>query len=516
MILSMKYFFIAAIFLFHFSDCIAEETGDPAKIPVVANKVRGLTAGDAADDYFAGKMKKCADEWKKVKNPDPDALGMFEGLDCVEACHPQNGRTPHEKGLFEEKFKQCSEKESGAYKCGNIALCRSHVTYLHSDCRKKNASDPSCGDQARKLCYDACSLPSDNNCIPADAKNFEDGRALCASNPGRQLIGDREANQIIQQRNREIYTSSGDITQTRPPSSQLATSSVFYGGEPGTGGGGEGGSDGSTTADTQTGTTTTPEPVQTASAPPDATGGAPAATGGAGGSTPPAAGAGGGASLGGGGLPAMPSFNSGEDDSRRQSTFKDTGTGNRESFATDAVGSGNLPPGAIENGTWDTPSARNLGSSSLGGGSNGGGAGAAGLGGAFSGASNPSARVSTASLGSEKGGKAGSIESSSFQSGYHKANGIDKKTGKPYTKAQLARQKKMKKRMKRSDGSLDLRRLLAGSKKMKGRRPAQRDKYGRGNSQYYDYIGHGPHPVFQTVDGYYDEIRLDVNGEIDL
>lgn len=499
MILSMKYFFIAAIFLFHFSDCIAEETGDPAKIPVVANKVRGLTAGDAADDYFAGKMKKCADEWKKVKNPDPDALGMFEGLDCVEACHPQNGRTPHEKGLFEEKFKQCSEKESGAYKCGNIALCRSHVTYLHSDCRKKNASDPSCGDQARKLCYDACSLPSDNNCIPADAKNFEDGRALCASNPGRQLIGDREANQIIQQRAQEIY--SGDITQPRPPTSELAKSSIFYSGNPSPDakGGGSGTTQTASTTGGESNTATNGSGTagqQAAMTPAGTSGGSSGSSGGVAPAAFNAGGSSGGSSSGGG---------SAFQDSSRQDS--------RGSNALDAVGNSALSSDNFSGAQWpDAPAAKNYGGGgSSGGSSSGGGSGSALSGGGLRGGQSPGG-IQTASVRGR--GQLGSVESAAFQSGFHKASGGKPLSMSPKSKKALANFTKNKKRTK-SDGAMNLSRLLGG-KNNSNRGIAANKNFGTNGFSRSADIGSGPHPVFTTVDTYFEKLRLDVNGEIDL
>lgn len=458
--------------------------------------------------YTAPEIQKCLDHFDDVNNPklkignDPNQ--------CLQDCATRVGKSKCMKAVLEPLVVAC---RSGGYKCAKKGVCRIGVDDLLA-CKRKNNGD--CSIEA-STCMENCTPEAGSNCIKEDIDDFRHGRAICGSAaPAKPLIPDSQVKQIIDTRAQEISTTSS------APRSELAKSSIFYGDTPPTGedsGGRNGSTSGAEDSDIK----------GTEQAQADNNGGnghkngndsggaqstsseMVSSTGGSGSSSSS------GSSTGGSSL-SFANF-TGQGGGAVASTFSGSGSsGNR--ISTDAVGGSG--PNRDENfggESWgDTAATKSSSGNTSSSSSSGGVSGrptVSGGGGLASPFANPnlnsSQQVATASKASS--GRAGSLETSAFQSGFHKASATDKKGGKiPLARTNPSGQAAGKNQQARKgDGSMNLAKLL---KNRLNRNVAYDIRQGP-RSKYPADVGRGPHVVFRTINSYYEKVRLDMNGEIE-
>lgn len=425
-------------------------------------------SSDKEDSYFKERMNNCKSAWQKL-DKEPNTVRSH-----CDACSIDNGRTTYEKGLFETKLSQCLSGGNGRgmYHCGNKALCHSHVVNI-KDCSKSGT----CPQTLAKLCSDTCTPPVGNNCIPEDKNDFEKARALCATKGASQyeLLAESEVERILQKRADEMYPDGSSTS--RPPQSELAKTSIF---SPSSQGSDTVNGASTTTDDTDIKSNVTPSGYSTnTNNTSDLTN----------------------SILENSSAPApVVSANSGSLNSVSTPLTSTSHTSTRVSLPSEEIRrpvvfkEDDPMSGVAKPVDWgESRKAKTFDARSL----------------PHNSEPRNSARsakvVADNTIKDEKRRTPATIESSSFQSGFHKRATANKKIYSGiksiHTTSKIAASGK---------GSMDLSKLFKNRLKMR-RGPAQHDFNW---NELRGQIGSGPHPIFLGVDQYFHKVRLDYNGEM--
>lgn len=456
-----------------------------------------LGGGDKG--YTAPEIQRCMNHFDgSLEKPKPGD----DPEKCVQDCSTQSGRSKCMKAILEKLVISC--KRSG-YKCGQKGACRVGVDNLLA-CKRKGGD---CSFETQN-CTANCTPEPGNNCIEEDIEDFRHGRNICATGaPAKALISDNEVQQIIDTRAQEI------AVQRSAPQSEMAKTSIFYGDTPPGGNNNGGKTNGSEDSDLKgNGGAETADTGDKGSA--SNSNGGNGSGSGSGGEMMSglSGGSSGGASSGGsssGGL-NFPDFAGGTSGGASSGSFNASGNG-ASGVSTDAIGGAGGKSSELEGESFNgAPAPRNFGGSRSGSGSSSGGAIASPFAGG-GGGPNPQGALRTASAskaGAAVGGRGAGLESSSFQSGFHKGQGTEKK-GKSTLAAAKAKSVKGRTRGKKGDGSMNLAKLFS-----KGLSRGVAQKEGpSGRSLYSADVGRGTHPVFRSINSFYDTVPLDMNGNID-
>ncbi len=466
----------------------------------VCAKDRQFRMGFMTGGYTAPEIQRCMNHFD-------EGSGQRKASSNVEACQrdcsTSIGRSKCTKSLLEVLVTKC---DSDSYKCIQKGNCRIAVDNLLA-CKKDVGND--CSTKVVD-CTTACTPEPGNRCIAEDLKDFQHGRTICATGAtAKTLIPDAEVQKIIDTRTNEITTNA-------VPQSEEAKTSIFYGDNP--------------IADERSDGKTTGGPEaedsdikgENAAAKGEANGGSGSTNsnnsnggGGSGGGEMMSAAASGSSSGGGSGsLPALnfPDFGGGATSSSSSSSFAATSSGGSSS-SLDAVGGSGKATSELGGESWgDGPSSKTFGnnvSTASGGQSSLGGGG--GLASPFAGSGAGGGNLTTASRSTGRGAAApaGSVESAAFQSGFHKARPADKKGVSKLNRRRMTSKNTPRAVRRKGDGAMNLRRLLSGSKR------GVAYESGGSSYSYSKDVGRGPHPVFRTLNSYYDRIELDMLGNIE-
>lgn len=466
---------------------------------------------------YEQQMARCENMIKQVENfqLDKDYKDYETGAPiykleekCIQTCSVVNAKSnTWEAAQFADKAKKCY-KIGHMYKCGNISACRTAVMDVQVRCRADDKPDY-CNSNINSTCMSACTPPPGNNCIREDKLTLQQGRKLCSAPSAKPLISDAQATQII--RNREADMMPESAYQGKPPTSEAAKQSVFYGSVP-TGdvepipsevkpmekaeelGAKREEAQQQQVAGQQNNPQNPGAGTQAASAP----GGAPGGGSGGGGSAP--------SGFSGTGFGDGPS---GSNETMSSGGFQGTSSSNSRNGEL----AGGLDPSMTSGEMGLGSPGRNMGPSSFSnrGGNMGAGGSSGGMFAGYSGKASPTSN-SAGSLRTASTNGSPSLDSSGFNSGFHKFNGSGGggTRGKKSTYAQ-SRLQKGKKRLIKSDGNLNLANLLGRRTRNKNGRYISSEE----SSDLPDGVGTGPHPVFKSVIQYYDNLGLDEQGQLD-